>query len=642
MIKNLINQNQNQNQKKKKKRGLLRVLPGAQAAAVGRGAGRELVGAVLRPGVRGGVREQLNAGGGPLAVARYMSFGLHFGRVWLVYNQYMTRYGNDDLFHKLVTPLFMLGVCVMSIHLAGLMETLGAPNFPAFCVGAVWCSAVLIFMWARIAWHMRGSLRHMALLIGICPDLTAVLGWALLGAGVVPVAWRMTGLYTLFVVVFFMPIVPIILLPCVWPQMSLDAPAPCHKRYCCRTKKPDGLVGCLPVALAPLHIEPFTERFGCFTIIVLGELVDDISQNTTVHTNAYYATIALCFLIIYMFKLLHFDTNAHEDMNFHALRRDRFTGILWMICNFSKWGAYALCGSGLAMICEALNVIPSVSPSSSPSPSPHSGGSNRSSAAAAATHFANDSGAALALGEESEVNIEAARWLVAAGTAVIHLCTVGEAVAHRPDWDNDKATPAMRSSLFPKLKVIFGVQQVAAGAAIVVTLWLGSVHADDLSSEAFLGILAGSMLGLLVLGLWDESVEIDFNRSQQAAKTKNIMIEADAEGGGGHANDTGILSLLLPVGSEKTDGPDKSRHADDSVPHMYRLICREAIERCTEEELRSVLKILEHHVPHHHTGVKLASRHDSPVRKARHRSSSRHDSLTKKERRRSSLQHPPE
>ena len=73
------------------------------------------------------------------------------------------------------------------------------------------------------------------------------------------------------------------------------------------------------------------------------------------------------------FKLLHFDTNAHEDMNYHALRRDRFAGIGWMICNFSKWGAYALCGSGLAMICAALNVVrPTPISSPSPSPSPNS------------------------------------------------------------------------------------------------------------------------------------------------------------------------------------------------------------------------------------------------------------------------------
>ena len=132
------------------------------------------------------------------------------------------------------------------------------------------------------------------------------------------------------------------------------------------------------------------------------------------------------------------------------------------------------------------------------------------------------------------------------------------------------------------------------------------------------------MVGLLVLGLWDESVEIDFNRSQRAADNANEKTNGE---GDRDWDDGGILSRLLPVGSEKTGGAENL--ASGLSPN--RQICREALERCTEDELLRVLDMLDHHV-RHFSGVKLATRH----------SSSSHHSPTRKERRRSSLEHPPE
>ena len=131
--------------------------------------------------------DELNESGDPMAVARYLALVLNAGRIWVANTAYMTRYGTDDLFHKLVTPLFMLGLCVMSIHLEGLIESFESLNFVPLSVGALWCSVVLVFLWLRVAYHKSGSLRYQALFLGAVPEIFSVLGWTLIIAGVVPV-----------------------------------------------------------------------------------------------------------------------------------------------------------------------------------------------------------------------------------------------------------------------------------------------------------------------------------------------------------------------------------------------------------------------------------------------------------------------
>ena len=115
--------------------------------------------------------------------------------------------------------------------------------------------------------------------------------------------------------------------PCLYPQTAQAYPAPCHKRFFCSKTKPQHL-GCLPSVFVPLHLEHFTERVGCLGIIVLGEMIDDITEASELHTSAYYYALAFAFGIIIMVKLIIFDTNA-GDVDMHALRRDRLAGLAW-------------------------------------------------------------------------------------------------------------------------------------------------------------------------------------------------------------------------------------------------------------------------------------------------------------------------
>jgi hypothetical protein len=105
-----------------------------------------------------------------------------------------------------------------------------------------------------------------------------------------------------------------------------------------------------PRAMVPIHLEHFTERFGLFVIIGLGEVVDDItSKDTDEFCPDMYIVLVASFLIIFALKTLYFDSDsAHPDD--HAMRRHRLTGILYMWFHIPVMCGVAWLGSGLNLM----------------------------------------------------------------------------------------------------------------------------------------------------------------------------------------------------------------------------------------------------------------------------------------------------
>ena len=90
--------------------------------------------------------------------AAYMLTILH---VWYGLTQYMTRYGTDDMYHKLIVP-FLMGGVVFQCALSG-----GGPssegNSSGFMYASAFVYAVQAALWLRVAFYLGGTVRAHAL-----------------------------------------------------------------------------------------------------------------------------------------------------------------------------------------------------------------------------------------------------------------------------------------------------------------------------------------------------------------------------------------------------------------------------------------------------------------------------------------------
>ena len=401
--------------------------------------------------------------------ASYVCYFITFFRYWCSLVQYTTRYGSDDLFHKIFLPVFMLGVVGMTIHIkeGASSETNSTP----FCICAACSSILLVFFWSRIAFYLDGRMRVGAILFGIIPESFSIAMW-LLTAFVVPLESR-----RLFILINFISVVVsfwmfIFFLPCIYPQIAQPYPAACHKRFFCWRTKPT-FQSCLPWGFVPLHLENFIERYGLIAIIFFGETIDDITDTTANHEKQYYFGLLGCFIIIVTFKLMAFDTDT-EDMDLHALRRDRVLGIIWNALQYTKNAAIALLGSGMALLCEKLNVP--------------------------ASDLNSDT-------REEEI----ARWVVSVSCSTILFIGTLTLLLHGREFHKKEKG---RESLYKDLRFIFYIQVSAHVAGSIAFCFLPRASIDQLPSEYILLIIASTNCLLVALGLLDELATLQWERKQ--------------------------------------------------------------------------------------------------------------------------------
>ncbi|MFE3036024.1 low temperature requirement protein A [Streptomyces canus] len=150
---------------------------------------------------------------------------------WMNFTWFASAYDNDDALYRVVTLIQIAGVLVLA---AGVSRAFEAHEFLAVWLGYVIMRLALIAQWLRVARSTEGAERTMALryVFGV---LLCQVGW--LGLLVLPEGGR--------VWVF---LVMAVLEMCVPPFAERDHPTSWH----------------------PHHI---AERYGLFTIIVLGETI---------------------------------------------------------------------------------------------------------------------------------------------------------------------------------------------------------------------------------------------------------------------------------------------------------------------------------------------------------------------------------
>mmetsp|Transcript_3972 Transcript_3972/g.5786 ORF Transcript_3972/g.5786 Transcript_3972/m.5786 type:complete len:456 (-) Transcript_3972:2448-3815(-) len=117
-------------------------------------------------------------------------------------------------------------------------------------------------------------------------------------------------------------------------------------------------LNCLPAkALVPLNIDHQADRSGCLVMVILGESVVSCTINfhsltEEERTHAYYQAMGLSLLVSYLLGMLYFTAKPPRVM--HAIRRARYTGVLFVISHCVLANALLLMGVGTKFIMDAV------------------------------------------------------------------------------------------------------------------------------------------------------------------------------------------------------------------------------------------------------------------------------------------------
>jgi low temperature requirement protein LtrA len=203
---------------------------------------------------------------------------------WVGTTFYADRFDYDDNAHRILTAVQMFGVAVVAVSIHRGLPA-GSAGF-AFSYTLV--RAVLVVQYVRAAWHYPAS-KELALRYARGFGVAAVI-W--LASGVVPVPGR----YVLWVVA--------VVIDFGTPLSSIHL----HAKY-------------------PLDESHLPERFGLFTLIVLGEsvlaVVNGLASQRWELSSA--ATGAFGFAVAFSLWWIYFDNIDHT-----VIRRTRVAGQVWV------------------------------------------------------------------------------------------------------------------------------------------------------------------------------------------------------------------------------------------------------------------------------------------------------------------------
>ncbi|GLP71516.1 membrane protein [Streptomyces sp. TUS-ST3] len=229
---------------------------------------------------------------------------------WMNFTWFASAYDNDDALYRVVTLLQMAGVLVLA---AGVSRAFEDHEFLAVWLGYAIMRLALIVQWLRVARSTEGAERTMALryVFGV---LLCQVGW--LGLLVLPEGGRP-----------WVFLVMAVLEMCVPPFAERDHPTSWH----------------------PHHI---AERYGLFTIIVLGETIaaatvavkSGIDENDALDELLPIAAGGL--LIIFAAWWIYFVVPIHGHL------RSNRQAFLWGYGHYLVFASAAAIGAGLEVAVE--------------------------------------------------------------------------------------------------------------------------------------------------------------------------------------------------------------------------------------------------------------------------------------------------
>ena len=163
-------------------------------------------------------------------VLRYLMVFFAIWWAWMNFTWFASAYGSDDWLYRLLTLVQMAGALIMAV---GVPEAMNENRYPIVIVGYMVMRLALVMQWLRAA-AGDAELRSTALAYAI--GITVVQGWWSLNL-FVPIEW--TG------AVYLIGVAAELTIPVIAERKTVT----------------------------PWHPHHITERFGLFTLIVLGESI---------------------------------------------------------------------------------------------------------------------------------------------------------------------------------------------------------------------------------------------------------------------------------------------------------------------------------------------------------------------------------
>ena len=248
------------------------------------------------------------------AVVSYGSVFFAIWWAWMNFTWFASAYDTDDVTYRLLTLLQIGGVLLLA---AGVPDGFDRQDFTVVTFGYVLMRVAMVIQWLRVAHdHPGGRATALRYAAGVT---VLQMGWiALLG---MPVSWRGPGFLLLAGLELTVP---------VWAERS-DQPTAWH----------------------PDHI---AERYGLFTLIVLGECV--LAATTTVQaatgTGGLSPSLAVVaaggLVLLFALWWSYFDRPAAEGLR--ASPRSAFGWGYWHLLVFVSLAAV---GAGLQVVTETVD-----------------------------------------------------------------------------------------------------------------------------------------------------------------------------------------------------------------------------------------------------------------------------------------------
>jgi low temperature requirement protein LtrA len=267
--------------------------------------------AVARAGIE--LRDALAQGNAGHALAGYTAVFFALWWAWVNFTWFASAYDTDDVPYRLLTLLQMAGVLVFA---AGIPAAFARFDFGTAVAGYVIMRLAMVAQWLRASrGHPEGRAGTLRYAVGIAVIQLCWIGWLFLPGPVRPAVFIVLAAAEL-------AIPP-------WAEFR-GRPTPWH----------------------PGHI---TERYGGFTIIVLGEVVAAIAaavQQAVDHSRASPGLLTVAaagLLLVFALWWSYFKYSAAEE-----IRRSLPWTFAWALCHYLIFAAVAALGAGLQVAIGTL------------------------------------------------------------------------------------------------------------------------------------------------------------------------------------------------------------------------------------------------------------------------------------------------
>jgi low temperature requirement protein LtrA len=232
---------------------------------------------------------------------------------WMNFTWFASAYDTDDVPYRLLTLVQMAGVLVFA---AGIHDAFGSQDFLTGTIGYVIMRVAMLAQWARAA---RSD-----------PEHRQTAHRFVLGIAVVQVAWLLRLLLPQDVALaaFFLLVVAELAVP-VWAERA---------------------------RMTAWHSHHIAERYGLFTIIVLGEcvLASNVALQVVVEDTGWDLDLLLVggagLCLLFALWWMYFLKEAGE-----GLARRRELGFVWGYGHYAIFASLAALGAGLEVTVEAVS-----------------------------------------------------------------------------------------------------------------------------------------------------------------------------------------------------------------------------------------------------------------------------------------------